>query len=285
VRPMAVLLGVLVAASFGSGDFLGGRASRRAPTLTVLLVAQVAAVVGAVVVCLFVSAHVAPHDVAYGALAGCFNIIGLGLLYQGLAVGRMGVVAPLTAVVASIVPVTWAIANGERPSAMVMVGAVLALIAAALIARQTDDAQLETPDAMGIGWSLCSGAFFGVSLLLYVQTSSGSGLFPVLAARVAALVLVAVTLGVVAARGTALPLPRDADRTLSIGAGVLDVTAGTLLLLAVRRGLIVVVAPVAALGPAATVILARSVLGERLHRVQWVGLAFALVGLFMIAVG
>jgi drug/metabolite transporter (DMT)-like permease len=280
---MAVLLGVLVAASFGSGDFLGGRASRRAPTLTVLLVAQIAAVLGAVAVCLFVSARIEPHDIVYGALAGCFNIIGLGLLYQGLAVGRMGVVAPLTAVVASIVPVTWGIANGERPATAVIVGAVLALIAAVLIARQPDDAELETPNAMGVGWSLCSGAFFGISLIFYVQTSSGSGLFPVLAARVAALTLVAVTLAVVAVRGTALPLPRAGDRTLALGAGILDVTAGTLLLLAVRRGLIVVVAPVAALGPAATVILARAVLGERLHAGQRVGLAFALVGLVMIA--
>jgi uncharacterized membrane protein len=107
----------------------------------------------------------------------------------------------------------------------------------------------------------------------------------VLAARVAAFVLVAVTLAIVAMRGTALPFPRSADRTLSIGAGILDVTAGTLLLLAVRRGLIVVVAPIAALGPAATVILARSVLGEKLHNAQRVGIAFALVGLFMIAVG
>jgi hypothetical protein len=54
---------------------------------------------------------------------------------------------------------------------------VLALIAAALIARQPDDAHLDTPNAMGVGWSLCAGAFFGISLVLYVQTSSGSGLF------------------------------------------------------------------------------------------------------------
>src|SRR6478752_8041523 len=113
---MAVLLGVLVAASFGSGDFLGGRASRRAPTLTVLMVAQAAAVVGAVVVCLFVSGRVTERDIAFGALAGCVEIVGIGLLYQGLAVGRMSVVAPLCAVVAAIVPVTWGVANGERPS-------------------------------------------------------------------------------------------------------------------------------------------------------------------------
>jgi drug/metabolite transporter (DMT)-like permease len=290
---MAVLLGVLVAASFGSGDFLGGRASRRAPTLTVLFVAQSAAVLGAVIVCLFVGARVQPHDIVYGALAGCFNIVGLGLLYQGLAVGRMGVVAPLTAVVASIVPVVWGIATGERPAVVVLVGVALALIAAALIARRPNEPipdlpreiQPDEPQAMGVGWSVCSGAFFGISLVLYVQTSSGSGLFPVLAARIAAFVLVTVALVVVAARGHALPFPNGPDRTLSLGAGMLDVTAGTLLLLAVRHGLIVVVAPIAALGPAATVILARSVLGERLHAAQRVGLAFALLGLVMIAVG
>ncbi len=81
---MAVLLGVLVAASFGSGDFLGGRASRRAPTLTVLMVAQATAVLGAIVVCVFVSARVGVHDIVFGALAGSINIVGIGLLYQGL---------------------------------------------------------------------------------------------------------------------------------------------------------------------------------------------------------
>src|SRR5262249_28426440 len=106
---MAVLLGVLVAAGFGSGDFLRGRASRRAPTLTVLFVAQVAAVAGAALVCAFVRGHVAAHDIAFGALAGSLNIIGIGLLYQGLAVGRMGVVAPLTAVASSIVPIVWGV--------------------------------------------------------------------------------------------------------------------------------------------------------------------------------
>src|ERR1700719_2741095 len=94
---MAVLLGLLVAASFGSGDFLGGRASRRAPTLTVLMVAQATAVLGAIAVSVFVGARVELRDIEFGALAGCVNIAGLGLLYQGLAVGRMGVVAPLTA--------------------------------------------------------------------------------------------------------------------------------------------------------------------------------------------
>ena len=282
---MAVLLGILVAASFGSGDFLGGRAARRAPTLTVLFTAQCTALVGAIVVCLFVDAHVQVHDIAFGALAGSVSIVGVGLLYQGLAVGRMGVVAPLAAMVSAIVPVTWGLANGERPSATVIVGVALAVVAGTLISRQPGDTPAGAPKASGIAWSLSAGVCLGTSTVLYLQTSTGSGLWPVLAARAAAFVLVGIALGVVATRRVPLPFPTGPDRRLALSAGVLDVTASTLLLLAVRQGLVVVVAPLVALAPAATVILARFVLGERLHPAQRVGLVFALVGLVLIVVG
>jgi len=283
---VAVLLGVLVAASFGSGDFLGGQASKRSPTLTVLLVAQSTAVAGAVIVTLAVGARVAPHDIVFGALAGCINIVGIGLLYRGLAVGPMGVVAPLTAVAASLLPIAWGLANGERPSVIVYVGALLATAAGALISRQPAPADGEhAPRTAGIALALGAGACLGASLVLYLQTEPESGLWPVLAARVAALVLVAIALLVFAARRVSLPFPAGSDRSLSLGAGVLDVTATTLLVLAVRRGLILVVAPLAALAPAATVLLARIVIGERLHTVQRVGLVLALVGLVLVAAG
>jgi drug/metabolite transporter (DMT)-like permease len=282
---MAVVLGVLVAASFGSGDFLGGRASRRAPTLTVLMVAQATAVLGAIVVCVFVSARVGVHDIVFGALAGSINIVGIGLLYQGLAIGRMGVVAPLTALVSAVLPVAWGVANGERPSVVVVIGVVLAVVAGVLISRQQSEPQAGMPNASGIAWSLGAGACLGASLVLYLQTSTASGLWPVLAARAAAFVLVALVLVVVARRRVPLQYPAGTDRLLALGAGVLDVTATSLLLLAVRQGLVVVVSPLAALAPAATVILARFVLGERLHRSQRIGLGFALAGLVLIVVG
>lgn len=282
---MAVLLGVLVAASFGSGDFLGGRASRRAPTLTVLMVAQATAVIGAVAVCVFVGARVGVHDIVYGALAGSINIVGIGLLYQGLSVGRMGVVAPLTAMVSAVLPVGWGVLHGERPSAVVIVGVVLAIIAGTLISRQAPDSEAGADAPTGIAWSIGSGACLGTSLILYLQTSSASGLWPVLAARTSAFVLVGIALLVVARRRRAIAFPTGADRNLAFGAGFLDVAATTLLLLAVRRGLLVVVSPLAALAPAATVILARFVLGERLQSTQRVGFALALAGLVLIVVG
>lgn len=282
---MAVLLGVLVAASFGSGDFLGGRASRRAPTLTVLMVAQATAVIGAVAVCIFVGAEVGVHDIVYGALAGSVNIVGLGLLYQGLSLGRMGVVAPITALVSSVLPVAWGVAHGERPSVVVVIGVLLAVTAGVLIARESSEPQDGMPEASALLWAVGAGTCLGASLILYLQTSSVSGLWPVLAARVSAFVLVGIALIVVAQRRGAMVFPGGADRTLAFGAGFLDVTATTLLLLAVRRGLLVVVSPLAALAPAATVILARFVLGERLQPVQRIGLVVALAGLVLIVVG
>ncbi len=284
---MAVFLGVLVAASFGSGDFLGCRASRRAPTLTVLFVAQIAAFAGAALLCVVVAGRVTPHDIGFGALAGSLNIVGIGLLYQGLALERMGVVAPITAVVSSVVPVAWGVAQGERPSAIVVLGVLCALGAGTLIARSSGaPVPLSSPAGeSALAWAIGAGVCLGTSLIFYAQTSSESGLWPVLSARAAAFVLVGLALAVVALRSTALRFPATADRSLAIGAGVLDVTASALLLLAVRRGLLVVVAPLAALAPAATVILARVVLHENMLPIQRVGLVFALVGIVLIVAG
>jgi drug/metabolite transporter (DMT)-like permease len=282
--PVAVLLGVLVAMSFGSADFLGGRASRTAPTLTVLLIGQVVAVTGALVIALVVGADVEGRDLAYGAAAGACNVVGLGLLYQGLATGRMGVVAPVTAVAAAIVPIVWGLVHDERPSVLTWVGAVLAVAAGALVASEpdADDARGRTSGAIVL--ALTAGVALGASLVLYTQTRDESGFWPVLTARVAAIVLVALAVAVVAMRG-GIGWPVGHARNLALGAGALDVTATALLLLAVRNGLTVVVAPVAALAPAFTVMWAWVVLREHVTRHQFVGLGIALTGLVLIAAG
>jgi drug/metabolite transporter (DMT)-like permease len=281
---MAVLLGVLVAISFGSADFLGGRASRTAPTLTVLLVGQVVAIVGALVIALVVGADVEARDLAYGAAAGVCNVVGLGLLYQGLATGRMGVVAPLTAVVAAIVPIAWGVIQDERPSTLTWIGAALAVAAGALIAREpdADDARGRTSGAIVL--AATAGVALGSSLVLYAETRDESGFWPVLTARTAAIVLVALGVAILAMRG-GLRWPTGHARTLALGAGALDVTATALLLVAVREGLTVVVAPVAALAPAFTVVWAWAVLKEHVTRHQIVGLGIALTGLVLIATG
>src|SRR5215211_1594773 len=162
-----MLLGILVAASFGSGDFLGGRASRETSALGVLFVVQCTAVTGAVLVAVFVGADVAGRDLAYGAVAGVLNAVGLGLLFRGLATGRMGVVAPITAVTAAVVPIGWGFATGERPSAVTFAGVVVAVAAGGLVAREPDvvDADGTLPASNALLYAVGAGVLFGVSFV------------------------------------------------------------------------------------------------------------------------
>jgi drug/metabolite transporter (DMT)-like permease len=280
---VAVILGVAIAAAFGSGDYIGGRASTSASTVAVLVVAQACSVVGAFAVALLVHADVAGIDLVYGALAGATNVVGLGLLYRGLAAHAAGVVAPIAAVVGSLVPVTWGLLRGEQPSVLVLVGSAVAIVAGGLVARDTSEGATGSL-ARGSLQAVAAGFMLGASLVLFAETSAGSGQWPVAAARTSALVLVSVAAVVLAQRST-VSFPRGVARWYAVGAGVFDVTATALLVVAVRRELVVVVAPLVSLAPAFTVLLARFVDGERLHAVQRAGLLLALAGLVLVAVG
>ena len=280
---IAVVLGVLIAAGFGSGDYIGGRASAAASTIAVLVVAQSCALAVALVAALIVHADAAPHDLVYGALAGAANVVGLGLLYRGLAQHAAGVVAPIAAVVGSLVPVTWGLVNGERPSVVVLLGSATAIVAGALVAREPDRASTGS-FARGTTQAVAAGLALGSSLVLFAETSPRSGQWPVAVARVSALMLVAIGAAWVAANGT-LTFPGGTARVYAVGAGLFDVTATILLVVAVRRELVVVVAPLVSLAPAFTVLLARFLDGERLHALQRIGFVLALVGLLLVALG
>jgi drug/metabolite transporter (DMT)-like permease len=279
----AVLLGLLIASAFGSGDFVGGRASVSASTAAVVVVSQACSVVGALAVALAVSATVATHDLAYGAVAGAANVVGLALLYDVLARHAAGVVAPITAVTGALVPVGWGLAHGERPSPAMLAGITLAIAAGGLIAAEPG-AGGRRALARGVPEAVVAGIALGSSLVLYAQTSAQSGQWPVFAARLTAFVLAALVTALLARRVT-IVFPAGTARTLAILAGVFDITATALLLVAVRRDLLSVVAPVVSLAPAFTVVLAWRFTGERLRVIQRLGFAVALVGLVLVAAG
>ena len=277
---MAVLIGVLVAASFGSGDFLGGFASRRSRTLPVLAIAQVVALLGALIVALTGGGHFSDSALALGAMAGLLNVAALGCLYRGLAIGQIGQVAPVAAVVGAVVPIAWGLANGERPSAITLVGVALAVVAGALVSSERDERRGPL-FGRALPLALLAGAGFGTSFILFSSTPHDSGFWPVLSARIAA------TLGVgavVLVSRASLSVPIG-PRRQALGAGALDVAATTLLLVALRHGLTAVVAPIASLAPGFTVMEAWWVLHERASRVQIGGLVVALVGLALIVAG
>ena len=145
---MVVLLGLAAAVLYGGGDFLGGMATRRAHVLTVLMLVETAAVIVAVAAAVILGGPASLPGLAWGFSAGAIGGLGLIIFYVGLAAGPMSVVAPVSGLVATVLPVAVALAEGERPGAGVYAGALLCLVAIVLAssASETDEAR-ETPAA------------------------------------------------------------------------------------------------------------------------------------------
>jgi len=275
---MPFLLAGLSSLTFGVADFLGGLATRRAPVLSVVLLSQLVAGSGVVIVAPFFAAVPGASDFAWGAAAGIAGSVGLVLFYHALATTRIGVTAPVTAVFGAATPVLFGIWDGERPASLAWAGMVLALVAIVLIARPSGD---ESSDLVG-GWrSVTYGAVAGVAFGLFgvfiSRTSDASGLWPLVGARGASVLIL--FLSVLALRK---PIILTEARGLSIGAGSLDMIANIMFLLAIRQELLSLVAVIMAMYPASTISLARLVLDERIGRVQIGGLALGAIGVTLI---
>jgi drug/metabolite transporter (DMT)-like permease len=295
---MAIVLGLLVALFYGSGDFFGGLAAKRTPAVTVVLGSfslATALIVAITVGRELVGSPPTPHaaDLWLGVAVGLTGPVAVGLLYRGLAMGRMSVVAPITAVVAAIVPLVWALVDGERPSTLALAGVAVALLSIVLVAGapEHDDHPEDgatAPLAKVVPPAVASGLGFGALYVLLSETSDDAGLYPLLVARPVAVVATAVAAIVLVRRGRR-PLrdivPVRAAWPAVAGAGVLDITANGIYLAATNAGLLSIVAVLSSLYPATTVLLARVVLGERLHRVQVVGLVLAAGGIAAMAAG
>ena len=284
-RSVAVFLGLLVALSYGAGDFLGGLSSRRLDAPGVVQVSQFVGLLAlAVAVAALPDQRFLGDDAVRGAVAGTVGLVGVVLLYRGLAIGVMSVVAPITAVGAAVLPFGWGLLQGERPGVPSLVGVALALVAVALVSgggRTDDDPDVADVPLVEIGLAVVAGAAFGVVFILLADTDADSGLWPVLLARVASVSVV--TIGLLAVRHRAPRLPPAAVRLHVAGAGILDASANALFLLAAREGLLSLVAVVSSLYPAVTVVLARLLLAERVSRGQQLGLVAALTGVVLIA--
>lgn len=276
---MALILALVSAAFYGTADFLGGVAARRAPALAATALAQG---VGLVLVVAALPFFPAEPPSAAGALwgigAGLTGAAGVALLYYGLKVGRMSVVAPVTAVCSITIPVLAALGLGERPGPSAVGGIAVAIVSVALISRHEDPAVPAGVRDRSVAIALASGVAIGAFFVCLARAGSASGLWPLLIARAASTVAL-----LLAARlaGASLALPRAALPAVA-GCGAIDMLANALYLFAVREGPLGLVATLASLYPASTVLLARAVLGERLRPVQSVGLGCAAAAIVLI---
>ncbi|RKS71380.1 putative membrane protein [Motilibacter peucedani] len=282
---MVALLALLSSLLWGTSDFLGGTLSRRVPTLVVLAVGQAAAT-AVVVACVLLSA---PHagSLAWlpeSLLAGLAWALAMAAFYRALATGTMGVVAPVASC-GMVVPVVVALVTGERPTLLQLVGVVAAL--AGVVGAAGPDLGGERAGArLPLLLALLAAAMFGLEITWLAQASQHSVLLSLLGMRAAALGAVLVALRVRPRPAQEGPLRLDARSLLTLsGLGLIDLAATATYAVAAGRGLVSLVAVLASLYPAVTVLLARQVHRERLSRPQSGGVLVVVVAAVCIALG
>jgi len=281
---LSVALAGLSGLVWGVGDFAGGKATQQAAALPV---AWVSKLVSLPLLAVYLTAtYVAPvpAGLGWGALAGCFGMVGLMLFYRALSAGAMTVVAPVTAVTSAAIPVVVGLAGGERPPAVRLAGVACALLAIALVslARPQPGQRMVVTPAL-VGWSVLSGIGFALFFVFTARagdaTGGQAGLWPVAASQLSGLLLGGVLLLVLRPGRW----PRSRHLYWALLAGPMDMTANALYLLASRTGDLSVVAPLASLYPVTTVVLALLVDHERVRSVQVAGLVLAVAALLLVA--
>ncbi len=311
---LAVLLALAAAAGYGGSDYAAGLAARQASVVRVTVLAELTSAVLLLCVVPFISSQ-APSlaSVLWGAVAGVSGVAGAMALYLGFRHAAFSVASSVSAVASAAFSVLAGVALGEQPGAVSLVGIALALPAIVGVSAPARQAmvpagvpvgrppgpapaagQWVAPGAVppgqrgptgrhatGVGLGLAAGAGFGLFFIGLNEAGSGTDLWPVVVAQVAA----AVTVTCVATATRDLRLPPPGARRLGVLAGVIGAGGTAMFFLATHHGLLAVTAVITSLYPAVTILLARALSGERLTAVRIIGLGLAATSVALIAAG
>jgi uncharacterized membrane protein len=267
----AILLALVSATMYGLSDFVGGLVSRRVSAWPAAVVGQLSSTVFTAVAALFVHGDPGSSDFAWAALAGIGAGVGTGFLYRGFSEGRMGVVAPVSAVGAALVPIGAGVLGGERPAALMWVGIALAIPAIWLVSTVPpgSDGTTSTSLAAGLTDGVLAGLGFGALFAALGQVPGSAGLWPLSVAQ-ACSVLAVVAL---ASALRVAWVPRERQVGWATLTGPLGGSATLAFLLATHHGYLTLAGVLASFYPAVTVLLAIAALREHVHRKQAIGLA------------
>jgi drug/metabolite transporter (DMT)-like permease len=277
---LALAISLASALSWGVSDFLGGLTSRRLPVLGVLAVSQPAGLLLIAALIAVIGADPIPADkLAIAYLAGVASLGGLAAFYAAMAMGTVSVVAPIAAL-GVVVPVAFGLIQGESPAALQLTGLIPA-VAGVVILSSEENPKHAAVARRSIALAILAGLGFGVFFTGLDAAAADRPGWAILAVRVGGVSAVAAALLISRPR---LDRVRTALGVLVL-IGAFDVNANALFAIASTKGVLPVVAVGGSMYPAFTVALAHAVLGERLARVQWVGVVLALLGVALIAAG
>ena len=277
---MASLLAILSSILWGTSDFEGGRLSKKHAPLAVLGFSQVLGLILGIVLMRVSGAWSAQAlgsggYLVPGIIAGIFGYFGLFCLYAGLSTGRMGVVSPISSM-GAIVPLTYALINGDKLSTITSIGVVLALVGVFCASGPELSQGLPLkPLLLAIGAALG----FGTALTSMSIGSQSSALMTMVSMRGATFF---VTIAIALKLRTLGGFTKKEYPSL-IFIGIADFLANVLLGVACTKGLVSIAMVLGSLFPIATALLAFKFLRERLQKVQYVGIALAVAGVALIS--
>ncbi len=264
------------AAVWGGGDFAGGIATKRANVFRVVAGAHACGLLLMLLLVWITGEPLPPAStLLWGVVAGIAGAFGIAALYQALAIGRMGIVAPVASVITGVLPVLAGMYSEGIPDRIQLAGFVLALVSIWLVARP--DGEINTH--RGLGLAVLAGAMFGLFLIAGKHAGHHGVFWPLVAARTVSTLLMLLIVTLTA--GDKRPL-RPALVPI-LFSGVLDTSANALFIAATQHGRLDVTAVLSSLYPASTVILARMFLKERISATQNVGIIGALISVALIA--
>jgi drug/metabolite transporter (DMT)-like permease len=279
----AAALAVLSGLVWGVGDFAGGKATQTAAAMPVAWLSKLVAVplLAGYIALSYVPPQ--PSSLGWGALGGTAGIFGLILFYRALSGGAMTVVAPVTAVISAAIPVAVGLASGDDTTGVRLLGVCCALLAIALVSlSRPQPGEVRTVTAPLLIMAVGSGVGFALFFIFLDQAGEAAGgragLWPVAASQLSALVVAGALLAYRRPGGW----PHGVAVRWSLVAGPFDMTANALYVLATRTGDLSVVAPLAALYPITTVVLALLIDHERMRPVQVLGLGMAVLALILV---
>ncbi|MDT8297960.1 MAG: EamA family transporter [Spirochaetaceae bacterium] len=276
---LALICGLAAAASFGTGDFFGGFATKRSSVFSVIIIAQIIGL--ALLAGLAVSLEEpipSRNNMIFGGLAGLFGTLGLTALYIGLARGRMGIVAPVSAIVGAVLPIIIGIVMEGAPTTGQFLGLLLGLCAIWFLAAGGGATSVHPRE---LGLPILAGVGFGFFFIFIDRVSETALFWPLVMARV---VSITMFFTFIMARQQKVQTPWNGQLLIIILlAGIFDAAGNVLFALASRLGRLDISTTLTSLYPAGTVFLAWFILRERLAPRQWFGVGVALVALVLIA--
>ncbi|WP_022665222.1 DMT family transporter [Desulfospira joergensenii] len=275
---LALSYGIGSAIAWGAGDFSGGLASKKGNLLGVVLISQsIGGLLLAVAALVFSEPFPPMEHIGFGALAGMFGILGLLALYHGLAQGRMGIVAPLSAVLTALVPIGYTAFYTGLPTHVQLAGFFF-FMAAVWLLSSGDAAFRMTLDELFL--SVSAGLGFGLFFIFIDKANDLAVFWPLVGARIASVSFLLMIILFSGKRG----VPVRGQWSFILITGILDATGNCLFSLAAQLGRLDIAAVLGSLYPASTVMLAWFFLREKLRRQQWIGVASAFIALVLISV-